>query len=118
MPSNVDGLSIVPTLTGRDAEQKEHEFLYWEWHRYNWGKRKNIPDGLMQAVRMGKWKAVRHNSNDPFELYNLGSDISEKSNTAAKHPDVIAKIEDFVTTVRTEPRPQIEPEKLDGRQYR
>ena len=118
MPSNVDGLSIVPTLTGRDAEQEKHEFLYWEWHKYNWGKRRNISDGLMQAVRMGKWKAVRHNSKDLFELYNLGSDISEKSNTAAKHPDVIAKIEDFVASARTEPRPQIEPEKLEGRQYR
>ena len=118
MPTNIDGISIVPILTGRDEEQEKHEFLYWEWHRYNWGKRQNVPDGLMQAVRMGKWKAVRHSSGVPFELYNLSSDIAEQSNTAAKHPDIIAKIEKFVATARIEPRPQIEPEKLDGRQYR
>ncbi|MGB2865666.1 MAG: arylsulfatase, partial [Sedimentisphaerales bacterium] len=58
MPTDVDGLSIVPELTGRADEQKKHEFLYWEWQLYNWGKRKDVPNGLMQAVRMGNWKAV------------------------------------------------------------
>ena len=118
MPSNVDGLSIVPTLRGQARKQKKHEFLYWEWHRFNWGKRRNIADGLMQAIRMGKWKAIRHNSNVPFELYDLEKDIGEKNNVAAKHPDIMAKIEKFVATARTEPRPQIEPQKPKGRQYR
>jgi len=118
MPSNVDGLSIVPTLTGRDKKQKKHEFLYWEWHRFNWGKRRNIADGLTQAIRMGKWKAVRHNSNVPFELYDLEKDIGEKNNVAAEHLDIIAEIERFVATARTEPRPQIEPRKPAGKQYR
>lgn len=117
MPSNIDGLSIVPTLRGQARKQKKHEFMYWEWHKYNWGKRRNIADGLMQAVRMGDWKAVRHSSNVPFELYNLGADIGEKNNVAAKHPDIIAKIERFVATARTDPRPQIEPEKPKGKQY-
>ncbi|MGB2809817.1 MAG: arylsulfatase [Sedimentisphaerales bacterium] len=116
-PSNTDGLSIVPTLTGQAEKQKKHEFMYWEWHKYNWGKRKNIPDGLMQAVRMGDWKAVRHSSNVPFELYNLNRDISEKANLAANYPDIIAQIENFVATARTDPRPQIEPQKPAGRQY-
>jgi arylsulfatase A len=117
MPSNTDGLSIVPTLTGKDKKQKKHEFLYWEWHRYNWGKRKNVPAGLMQAVRMGDWKAVRHSSDVPFELYNLRDDIGEKNNVAADHPDIIGKIEKYIATARTDPRPQIEPKKPAGRQY-
>ena len=117
MPSKTDGLSIVPTLTGKDKQQKKHEFLYWEWHRYNWGKRKNIHHGLMQAVRMGDWKAVRHSSDIPFELYNLIADIGEKNNIAAKHPDIIAKIEKYIETAHTDPRPQIEPKKPNGRQY-
>ena len=116
-PSNTDGLSIVPTLTGEAEKQQKHEFMYWEWHKYNWGKRRNVPDGLMQAVRMGDWKAVRHSSNVPFELYNLNRDISEKANLAANYPDIIAKIEGFVATARTESRQQIEPEKPAGRQY-
>jgi len=117
MPSNTDGISILPTLTGKDKKQNKHAFLYWEWHRYNWGQRKNIPAGLMQAVRMGDWKVVRHSSDVPFELYNLEKDIGEKNNVAAKHSDIIAKIERFIATARTQPRPQIEPEKPAGRQY-
>jgi arylsulfatase A len=117
MPSNVDGLSIVPTLVGRDNKQKKHEFMYWEWHRYNWGKRRNSPGGLAQAVRMGDWKAVRHSSDVPFELYNLSTDIGENNNVAAEHPDIVARIERLVSTARTDPRPQIEPQKPSGRQY-
>ena len=117
VPANVDGLSIVPTLTGNASRQKEHEFLYWEWTRYNWGKRKDVPHGLMQAVRMGKWKAVRHQSDKPFELYDLSKDIGEKNNLADKHTDVVAKIEAYIRRDRVEPRPQIEPEKPKGKRF-
>jgi arylsulfatase A-like enzyme len=118
MPADVDGLSIVPELIGRTDEQKKHEFLYWEWQLYNWGKRENVPDGLMQAVRMGNWKAVRHKSNVPFELYDLSSDIGEKNNIAAEHPEIVAKIEAYIKRDRIEPREQIEPDKPEGKQFR
>jgi len=117
MPANVDGLSIVPTLTGRAEEQKKHEFLYWEWQLYNWGKGEDVPDGLMQAVRMGKWKAVRHKSNVPFELYDLSRDIGEKNNIAAEHPEIVAKIEAYIKRDRIEPRKQIEPDKPGGKRF-
>ena len=71
----------------------------------------------MQAVRMGDWKAVRHSSDVPFELYNLQDDIGEKNNVAADHPDIVAKIEKYIAIARTDPRPQIEPKKPAGRQY-
>ena len=48
-PSDIDGLSIVPTLLGRPG-QRRHEFLYWEFHEGQHSK---------QAVRTGRWKAVR-----------------------------------------------------------
>jgi len=118
LPAHVDGLSIEPTLTGQPAKQKKHRFLYWEWHLYNWGKRKNIPNGLMQAVRMGKWKAVRHTSDVPFELYDLSRDMGEKNNLAAEHPEIVAEIEAFIQRDRTEPRPQIEPDKPKGKRFR
>jgi arylsulfatase A-like enzyme len=118
MPKDIDGLSIVPTLIGRPEKQKEHKFLYWEWHLYDWKNRRNVPDGLMQAVRMGKWKLVRHRSNEPFELYDLSKDISEKNNLAAQHPDIVARIEAYIKQTRREPRPQIEPEMPEGKLYR
>jgi arylsulfatase len=94
IPGDVDGLSFAPTLLGHAGQQKQHEFLYWEFPAY----------GGQQAVRMGNWKAVRQNlipkkgKNAPqsppptFELYDLKSDLGESRDVAAEHPDVIAKI--------------------------
>jgi arylsulfatase A-like enzyme len=90
-PAGTDGISLLPTLLGRPEQQGRHEFLYWEFHE----------GGSIQAVRMGRWKAVR-----PFgkrlELYDLQTDIGETHNVADSHPDVVAKIEKYLTTARTE----------------
>ena len=117
MPGNIDGISIVPTLTGREKEQKKHAFLYWEWGRYSWAKRRNEPGGPAQAVRMGKFKAVRPKSSAAFELYDLSKDIGEQNNIAAEHPQIVARIDKWVKQNRVEPRPQIEPEKPKGKRF-
>lgn len=89
-PSGLDGTSILPVLRGQT--QKPHEFLYWEFHER----------GFQQAVRMGNWKAVRLAKDKPLELYNLADDPTEYTNVAEKHPDVVAKIESYLKTARTE----------------
>jgi len=48
-PDDTDGLSMAPTLLGKSAEQKPHQYLYWEFYERG-GKR---------AARMGKWKAIQ-----------------------------------------------------------
>ncbi|MCL5742650.1 MAG: arylsulfatase [Acidobacteria bacterium] len=107
-----DGISIVPALIGANAagrEQKKHDFMYWELPRYI-GKtgefRKELPPA---AVRMANWKAVRPAPDAALELYNLQSDIGETRNVAAEHSDIMAKIERYLKTARTEPRPQLDP---------
>jgi arylsulfatase A-like enzyme len=90
-PPDVDGISITPTLLGTGA-QKQHEFLYWEFHER----------GSTQAVRMGNWKAIRPKPGIPLALYDLTQDITEMENVAAKHPEVAAKIEEYLKGVRTE----------------
>jgi arylsulfatase A-like enzyme len=118
MPREVDGLSVVPTLLGQRGRQKGHEYLYWEWHLYDWTKRRNVPDGLMQAVRMGKWKVVRHRSDAAFELYDLENDIGEQNDLAGRYPEIVAKAESYIRKNRVEPRPQIEPEMPEGKMFR
>ena len=118
VPGGIDGISVVPTLLGRAEEQKKHEYLYWEWHLYDWSKRENVPNGLMQAVRMGKWKAVRHRSDEAFELYDLEKDVGEENNLAGQHSGVMRKIEAYIKRTRVEPRPQIEPEMPEGKMFR
>ena len=81
----LDGLSLVPTLTGR-GDQEQHDYLYWEFHERG-GKR---------AIRQGNWKAVQLNMNrtpGPVELYDLGSDVGEEHDVAAEHPEVVGRLE-------------------------
>ena len=51
---------------------------------------------------MGDWKAVRLKPGEPLELYHLERDPAEKQNVAAANPDVVAKIEAYLKTARTE----------------
>ncbi|MCL6267273.1 arylsulfatase [Flagellimonas myxillae] len=81
--SDTDGVSFKPTLLGQ--EQKKHEFLYWEFPSYKG----------QQAVRMGKWKAVRKNifeGNLKIELYDLETDLEEMNDLADEHPEIVEKI--------------------------
>ena len=91
LPS-IDGISMLPTLMGKPAKQKQHEFLYWEFHER----------GSKQAVRMGDWKAVRFGVNGKLELYNLKEDIGEEHDIAEHHPNIVAKIESYLKTARTD----------------
>jgi len=89
-PENTDGISVVPTLLGE--RQEPHEFLYWEF----------FERGFQQAVRYDKWKAIRLKQGQPLVLYDVTKDLGEEHDVAAEHPDVIAKIETYLKTARTE----------------
>jgi uncharacterized sulfatase len=90
-PKNLDGLSVLPLLTGQPQTDR-HEYLYWEFHER----------GFQQALRMGDWKAIRPQAGEPLELYNLKTDPGETQNVAAQNPEVVAKIEGLLRTARTD----------------
>lgn len=88
-PAQVDGISFLPTLLGKAQEQKQHEYLYWEFPGY----------GGWQAVRRGPWKAVRTEmlkaqNPDPLKiaLYNLGKDTAEKHDVSAENPEIVSQM--------------------------
>ncbi len=89
-PEGIDGISMLPAMLGKPS--KSHELLYWEFHER----------GFEQAIRMGKWKAVRHGINQPIELYNLEADISEQCDIAAQYPDVVQTIKEILKMVRVD----------------
>jgi arylsulfatase A len=95
-PQGLDGISFAPTLFGQCEEQKEHDYLYWEFHE----------QGKKQAIRKGPWKAVRRNlasdPNAPIELYYLPADIHEDLNLANEKPEIIKELKPLFTSSRTE----------------
>lgn len=93
VPRNIDGVSFLPELTGQ-GKQKEHDFLYWEFHENN-GR---------QAIRKGDWKAVKYDvhNDGKIELYNLKTDASEKFDMADKYPEKVAELDSLMKVSRTD----------------
>ena len=90
-PAGLDGISMMPALLDK-GEQKQHDFLYWEFHER----------GFQQAVRMGDWKAVRPAWGKPLELYDLRSDLAERHNVAGQNAEIVSKIEEYLKNARSE----------------
>ncbi|MHC4641769.1 MAG: arylsulfatase [Planctomycetota bacterium] len=90
-PPGIDGISVLPTLLGKKQNTADR-FLYWEFPS----------GGFKQAVRWRNYKAIRPAPNKPLELYDIEKDLAEQNNVAEKHPDVVAKIEKYLKTARTD----------------
>jgi arylsulfatase len=76
-----DGISFLPALLGK--KQREHEYLYWEFHA----------GGGQKALRMGKWKGVilniRREGESNMMLFDIEADPKEQNNVAAEHPGIV-----------------------------
>lgn len=89
-----DGISAVPTLLGQ--QQEPAAFIYHEYCAPNEKK-----GGWGQAVRVGNWSAVcvgdKLSSGKvpacsmPL-LYDLSTDLSQTTDVALDHPDVVAQV--------------------------
>jgi len=88
-PPRLDGMSMVRALRGQP--QPTHDFFYWEFHER----------GFQQAVRMGRWKAVRPSKDAKLELYDLDKDPREQHDVAASEPLVVDRIETYLKSART-----------------
>lgn len=95
--TQIDGISMVPTLAGKPEKQQQHPYLYWEFTE---GKPR-------KAVRAGKWKAVCTYSDDgqtlvKAELFDLETDPGETTNLAEQQPDKMEKISAVMESARSE----------------
>lgn len=92
VPEDIDGVSYLPTLLGKNNEQRNHEYLYWEF---------NEKQGPRQALRMGDWKLVKYDQQD-YELYDLGKDVQEKRDLAAQYPEIVNQMKTQMLNARTD----------------
>ena len=91
-----DGISLWPTIRGKERRQQEHDYLYWEF-----------PGGKgWVAVRWGDWKGLLRKvkeGNTQLELYDVRHDLLEEHDVAADHPDMVARMWEFIRASHTEP---------------
>jgi arylsulfatase A-like enzyme len=92
-PDAVDGLSVLPVLTGATAGRAARTF-YWEFPRAR----------LHQAVRHGRWKGIRYGTDQPLELYDLETDRAETRDVARDHAGIVAELKALLDAAH-EPSP-------------
>ncbi|HEX8913743.1 MAG TPA: sulfatase-like hydrolase/transferase [Humisphaera sp.] len=80
-PAGLDSDSFVEALHGMPSKDqwKRKSPLYWESYEGQTG----------QAVRFGKWKAIRSPMvTGPVELYDMSNDVVEKRDYSVRRPDL------------------------------
>lgn len=74
--AGLDGVDLMPWLTGARGGDA-HEALFWR-------------AAGQGAVRAGNWKLVKN--GEAYHLFDLSSDIRERTDLAAARPDVVADL--------------------------
>lgn len=82
----LDGKSLLPLLTQSPGFQRDT--LYFHYPNYAFHKQNR----LGSAIREGSYKLIRNYDDDSLELYDLSTDIGEKSNLASQSPDLTRRL--------------------------
>jgi len=93
----LDGASLLPLLDGKPVARSKP--LYWQYDRAIGGDNR-------VAMRDGDWKLLANADLSKFELYNLRTDLAEKTDLAASKPtklaDLSAKLRKLHAEVKAE----------------
>ncbi|WP_025069071.1 arylsulfatase [Bacteroides gallinarum] len=96
VPAVCDGISYLPTLTGKGRQEK-HSCIYYEFFEAGGKQSIMTPDG---------WKLVKLQVAIPEktyeELYNLRVDPAETTNVIKQYPQVATRLRNMMTEQRTE----------------
>ena len=106
--NKIDGVNILPILLGQASESTRKVQYYF-----------SVDNKHLEAVRVGPWKLAiawqkektgknsdaavnaKEKSGAPFApvLYNLETDIGERHDVAAAHPDIVQQLQAYVTAM-------------------
>jgi arylsulfatase len=96
----IDGKDQSAILLGRTDKSGRNDFFYYVWYS-------------LCAVRQGDWKLVLPNkvnftyakepsSGERPRLFNLRNDVSETTDMAEKHPEVVARLKEIASRAQEE----------------
>ena len=100
----LDGTSIAPLFAGQTFDRKQP--LYWQFNASRGEPKVALRDGEWKIlatltvpspkpygdIRPEDQQSLKQAELDTFELYRIGSDISESENIAADHPKELARL--------------------------
>ncbi len=99
-PSSIDGISYLPTLSGK-RDQRQHDYLFWA----------SAEGPTSVGIRAGHWKLVNYPASNQarpketakpatdaggWRLYDLSTDPGERTDLADRHRDVVESMIDAV----------------------
>lgn len=94
---HIDGVDQTDLLLGKSAQGARQTFVYMAQHK------RKLNTFAINGIRKGKWKLLNakqiiadyaqdHERDQVVELYDLEADLSETTNLADKHPDIVAEL--------------------------
>lgn len=83
--AHTDGVSLKPLLLGKNIEERP---LYWHYPHY--GNQGGEPSSI---IRKGNWKLIYYWEDLHTELYNLETDLGERTNLAESNPEIAKQME-------------------------
>ncbi len=91
--TDLDSISLLPTLLDEPKKQQQHPYLYWELHGGH----------PRQAVRFGRYKAIRNPlGSGKIQLYDLKNDIGESQDLATTKPDIVKQASQYLDQAHRE----------------
>ncbi len=90
--TGVDGLSLLPLLTGRGSFKRDT--LYWHYPHYS---NQSVNGGHLNqpgaAIRQGNYKLIEFYQDNHVELYDLQRDLGEQNDLARRRPQHAAQLQ-------------------------
>jgi arylsulfatase A-like enzyme len=92
----IDGVDLLPMLTGGDAGDWPTRDIYMQWHRGNTPERYRNYAVITQQHKLHRPHpaAAQLPSDVPDELYDLDIDPFEQHDVASAHPDLVQSLRD------------------------
>lgn len=108
-PARTDGVSLVPTLTGKGAQPASTVYVEYSYPGKTPGyaafdaSHRNRKRGQMQVIRLGDRVGVRYDIKshaDDFEIYDILKDPRQTKDLAKENPDLERAMKDAVLRLR------------------